>query len=123
MAMPRWFGQVNKRVFNKIALRKGVRPVLIHTGRSSGHVYQTPLDAHPVDDGYLFILVYGSESDWVKNVFASGTASLRIDGQEIELTSPRLVDGETAWHQLPAGTKRPPKFLRVTEFLRMDTRD
>jgi len=33
----------------------GARPVLIHTGRSSGKTYRTPLDAHRLTDGYLSI--------------------------------------------------------------------
>lgn len=122
MPMPRWWGQVNKRVFNPGEIRRGVRPVLTHVGRSSGNVYRTPLAAYPVEDGYIFILVYGSGSDWVKNVLAAGTASLRIGGDEIDLTTPRLVTEETAWELLPATTKAPPRFLRVNEFLRMDTR-
>jgi hypothetical protein len=61
MPMPRWWGQINKRVFNPRELKRSVRPVLAHVGRTSGKTYRTPLDAHPVDGGYLFILVYGSE--------------------------------------------------------------
>ncbi len=45
MPMPLWFGQINKRVFNKMELKKGTRPVLTHVGRSSGTTYQTPLEA------------------------------------------------------------------------------
>ncbi len=122
MPMPQWFGHVNKRVFNKRELRRGIRPVLTHVGRSSGKVYRVPLDAHPVDDGYLFILMYGSGSDWVKNVLAAGTASLTINGDEFDLASPRLVAKDVAWQRLPATTKAPPRFLRVTEFLQMDVR-
>ncbi len=83
MPMPLWFGQINKRVFNKMELKRGVRPVLTHVGRSSGKVYRTPLDAHPVDGGYLFILVYGSGSDWVQNALAAGTGccGLHADGR------------------------------------------
>jgi len=29
------------------------------------------------DGGYLFILVYGSKSDWVRNVLAAGHAASR----------------------------------------------
>ena len=122
MPMPRWVAQVNRRVFNKAELKRGVRPVLTHVGRSSGKTYQVPLDAHPVDNGYLFVLVYGSGSDWVKNILATGTARLKIDGDEFELVSPRLVTKDVAWQQLPATMKAPPSFLRVTEFLQMDTR-
>ena len=96
--------------------------MLTHVGRSSGKVYRTPLDAHPVDDGYLFVLVYGSGSDWVKNVLAAGTASLEIDGNELDLVSPRLLTEDVAWQRMPAGTRMPPRLLRVTEFLQMDIR-
>ena len=81
MPMPLWFGHVNKRVFNKRELNKGVRPVITHVGRTSGTTYQTPLDATPVHGGYMFVLMYGSGSDWVKNVLAAGSASLSIDGE------------------------------------------
>ncbi len=120
MPMPLWFGQINKRVFNKMELKKGTRPVLTHVGRSSGTTYQTPLEAYPVDGGYIFILVYGSRSDWVQNALAAGTASLRIEGAEHTLVAPRLVAKETAWELLPKTTKAPPKMLNVSEYLQMD---
>ena len=66
-------------------------------GRSSGKTYGTPLDAHPVDGGYIFIVMYGSDSDWVQNVVAAGAAKLEIDGDEVELASPRLISKEDAW--------------------------
>lgn len=103
--MPRWFAQVNKRIFNPREIKKGERAVLTHVGRSSGKTFQTPLAAYPVDGGYMFAIIYGAESDWVQNVFASGTAQLRID---------------EGWSLLPADAKRPPGFLNVTELLRMD---
>ncbi len=120
MPMPLWWGQINKRVFNPRELKKGDRPVLTHIGRSSGKVYETPLDAHRVDDGYLFILVYGSKSDWVQNILAAGSATLRINGQETQLANPRLVTKDEAWHLVDPGTKEPPGLLRISEFLQMD---
>lgn len=123
MPMPRWWGQVNKRVFNPRELRRGVRPVLTHVGRTSGRTYRTPLDAHPVEGGYVFILVYGSESDWVRNVFAAGHASLLTGGEEIGLTTPRLINEAQAWQALGDAVKRPPRLLRITEYLRMDLAD
>lgn len=118
--MPRWWAQVNKRVFNPWELRRGERPVLTHVGRTSGQTYRTPLDAHPVEGGYVFILVYGSESDWVRNVLAAGHASLRIKDHDITLSRPRLVEEGEAWWVLPPTVKRPPRLLRITEYLRMD---
>ena len=120
MPMPRWWGQINKRVFNPRAIAGGRWPVLTHVGRSSGTTYQTPMDAHAVDGGYPFVLVYGSGSDWVQNVLAAGHAHLRIDGEDRELTAPRLIGRDEAFDALPAEVARPPKVLRITEFLRMD---
>ena len=98
MPMPLWVGQINKRTFNKLELKRGRRPVITHVGRASGNTYRTPLDAHPVDGGFVFILMYGSGSDWVRNVVAAGTAHLGA-GEEYDLESP------------------------APEYLRMDVRD
>jgi deazaflavin-dependent oxidoreductase (nitroreductase family) len=120
MPMPRWWGHVNKRWFNPRAIAGGRWPVLTHIGRTSGATYRTPLDAHPVDGGYLFVLVYGSGSDWVQNVMTAGHARLRVDGRDLELAGPRLVGEDEAFRALPAEVARPPRLLRITEFLRMD---
>jgi deazaflavin-dependent oxidoreductase (nitroreductase family) len=120
MPMPRWWGHVNKRVFNPRAVASGKWPVLVHVGRTSGATYRTPLDAHPVAGGYLFVLVYGSGTDWVRNVLAAGRARLRVDGREVELAAPRLVGESEAFEALADDVSRPPKLLRITEFLRMD---
>ncbi|MEV0997713.1 nitroreductase family deazaflavin-dependent oxidoreductase [Nonomuraea sp. NPDC050202] len=120
MPMPRWWGHVNKRVFNPLTLAAGKSPVLIHVGRVSGATYRTPLDAHPVAGGYLFVLVYGSGSDWVRNVLAADGARLRVGGREVELTSPRVIGKDEAFRALPDEVARPPRVLRITEFLRMD---
>ncbi|MDP3891922.1 nitroreductase family deazaflavin-dependent oxidoreductase [Nocardioides sp.] len=120
MPMPRWWGHINKRVFNPRAIASGRWPVLTHVGRTSGRTYRTPLDAHPVVGGYVFVLVYGSGSDWVRNVLAAGGARLCVEGEEVELTAPRLVGEEEAFHALADEVARPPKLLRISEFLRMD---
>jgi deazaflavin-dependent oxidoreductase (nitroreductase family) len=120
MPMPKWWGQVNKRVFNPRAIASGGWPVLVHVGRVSGATYRTPLEAHPVDGGYLFVLVYGSRSDWVQNVLAAVGARLRVEGREVALAAPRLVGEDEAFRALPDEVARPPRLLRVTEFLRMD---
>jgi deazaflavin-dependent oxidoreductase (nitroreductase family) len=120
MPMPRWWGHVNKRLFNPRAVAGGTWPVLTHVGRTSGTTYRTPLDAHPIGGGYLFVLVYGSGSDWVQNVLATGHARLRVDGHDVDLAAPRLVGKEEAFRALPDDVARPPRLLRITEFLRMD---
>lgn len=120
MPMPRWWGQVNKRVFNPRAVASGTWPVLTHVGRVTGATYRTPMDAHPVDGGYLFVCVYGSGSDWVRNVLAAGTAQLHVDGRDLDLVEPRIVGPEEADAALADDVPRPPRLLRIREFLRMD---
>jgi hypothetical protein len=122
MPLPRWLAQINKRVFNPMEVRRGTRPVLIHTGRSSGKTYRTPLDAHPLPDGYLFIPMYGPRTDRLKNVLPAQAARLCIDGREIELQSPRLVRKRDIWPMVPTTTKTPPGISSESELLRMDIR-
>ncbi|WP_265520985.1 nitroreductase/quinone reductase family protein [Oerskovia flava] len=118
--MPRWWGQVNKRVFNPAELRRGKRPVLSHVGRVSGTAYRTPLDALPVAGGYVFVLVYGSRSDWARNILAAGHATLTVEGRDVALTAPRVIGEDEAWAAVGDDAARPPRVLRITEFLRMD---
>lgn len=120
MPVPKWVAKMNKRVTNPMQLKRGKWPVLTHEGRTSGATYHTPLEAHRIDSGYIFILVYGSDSDWVQNVLAAGTATLDIDNDTFELLNPRLVSKEDAWQLLPPETKEPPGFLRIDEYLQVD---
>ena len=47
------------------------------------------------EDGYLFALTYGPDTDWVKNVLAAGGCELRTRGRAVRLTSPRLYHDES----------------------------
>ena len=118
MPLPRWLGQINKRTFNKLELKRGKRPVLTHVGRASGNTYRTPLDAHAVEGGFIFFPLYGPRTDWVRNVMAAGKARLDAGGETYALDSPRTVSPAEALPLLPEGTKVPVK--SVTELLRMD---
>jgi deazaflavin-dependent oxidoreductase (nitroreductase family) len=122
MPLPRWLARINKRVFNPREMRRGVRPVLIHVGRSSGKTYRTPLDAHPLSDGYLFIPRYGPHTDWLENVLVAGAARLSIGGHEIDLESPRMVRKSDIRSLLPTTTKTPPGISGESELLRMNVR-
>ena len=123
MPLPRWLAHINKRVFNPMEVRRGARPVLIHTGRSSGKTYRTPLDTHPLPDGYLFIPLYGPRTDWVRNVLAAQAARLSMDGHEIDLQSPRLVRKKDIWPMVPATKKSYPGITDQSELLQMTSAD
>jgi len=117
--MPLWWGKINRRVFNPRALHNGKWQVIHHVGRSTGRAYRTPLEAVRADDEFIFTLVYGSRSDWVQNVLAAGTARLEIDGRTVDLVDPELITADEAFQRLPPGTKRPPRLLKIGEFLKM----
>jgi len=118
--LPRWLARINKRTFNVWEIRRGKRPVLSHVGRSSGQTLHTPLDAHQIDGGYLFIPMYGAESDWVLNILAAGSARLTVDGEERTLVAPRLVSGDEALPQLPPRARKQKSIVRLEHFLQMD---
>ena len=120
MPYPRWLAKVNKRVFNPRELRRGKRPVVIHVGRSSGTVYQTPLDAHPTKEGYVLVVRYGPSSDWVQNILVADTATLRVGGEELRLDSPRLVSQQEALDQLSPGSEPGADFFKAADYLLMN---
>jgi deazaflavin-dependent oxidoreductase (nitroreductase family) len=119
MPYPRWLAKINKRVINPRQIRRGEYPVVTHVGRTSGKSYKTPLDAFPTRTGYVLVARYGPESDWVRNILAAGTATLRIDGEEHELDSPRLVSQEEALRVL-VSEKPPEDFTKAEDFVLMD---
>lgn len=121
MPVPMWIARKNRRFFNPREIKKGVRPVLTHIGRTSGATFHTPLDAHPIDGGYIFIVMYGQQSDWVKNILASGEATLTVEGADTALTNPKIIGKGEAFLVLSRDVKAPAGFLNVTEYLRMDT--
>jgi deazaflavin-dependent oxidoreductase (nitroreductase family) len=118
--MPLWWGQINKKLFNPRALQNGKWDVLTHVGRSSQETYRTPLAASEVDGTFVFIVVYGSKSDWVQNVLARGSAVLETGEEVVDLVDPRLIPGEVARPMVDGQVKLPPGFLNVNEFLQMD---
>lgn len=62
-----------------------------HQGRRSGRTYRTPVNVFRRKDVYLFVLTYGSDADWVRNVLAAGGCALRTRGRDVALVDPRLV--------------------------------
>ena len=119
MPYPRWLAKINKRTFNPRAIREGEYPVATHVGRTSGQSYQTPLDAFPTKTGYVLVARYGPKSDWVRNILAAQTATLRIDGGEHGLDSPRLVSQEEALNAL-VSDEPPADFTKAEDFVLMD---
>lgn len=120
MPYPTWLAKINKRIFNQREIKRGKRPVVVHIGRSSGTLYETPLDAHPTKGGYVLVVRYGPGSDWVRNILEAGTATLRVDGEEHRLESPRLVSQQEAVDELATGFDSGRAFFKAEHYLLMD---
>jgi len=65
--------------------------ILTHRGRTSGRTYRTPINVFRRGDAYIFLLTYGSDVQWVKNVLASGSCSIETRGRGVKLIEPELI--------------------------------
>lgn len=124
MPIPRVVRQWNKAGLNKVTRR--IAPwmpgfgVVVHRGRRSGTVYQTPVNVFPVEDGFVLALTYGPDTDWVKNILAAGGCDLRTRGRTIRVTAPRLYHDETRRGIRPA-ERQVLRAIRVADFLSLKT--
>jgi deazaflavin-dependent oxidoreductase (nitroreductase family) len=68
--------------------------VIEHVGRRSGRRYATPVIG-TVHNGTLYVAVlYGEQSDWVRNVLAAGGGRVRRGGRSHRLGPPKIHDAE-----------------------------
>lgn len=65
--------------------------ILRHTGRTSGKTFETPLGIEPTDDGFVIALVYGNDSQWLRNVLAAGQAEVVVEGRTHAVDRPEVV--------------------------------
>jgi deazaflavin-dependent oxidoreductase (nitroreductase family) len=94
--------------------------VVVHRGRRSGNVYQTPVNVFATEDGYVLALTYGPDTDWVKNVLAAGGCELRTRGRVIRVTSPRLFHDESRRDIRPL-ERQVLRVIGVADFLSLKT--
>ncbi len=124
MPIPISLGKFNKRVTNRLMIRRANHPpfaAIRHRGRTSGQEYRIPINAFPRGDEVVFALTYGSGADWVKNVLAAGRATLEYSGDELELEAPRIVGRADAIEAFPGYVRLATKLIGVTEYLVMWT--
>ena len=114
MRVPRAVAQFNRRVTNPVA--RSITPwlpclgTLEHVGRKSGRQYQTPLLVFKTQDGFVILIGYGPQTDWLKNVLAGGPTVLHKRGKALALASPRIVSKAEA---APLVTPGPRVFYRL----------
>jgi deazaflavin-dependent oxidoreductase (nitroreductase family) len=124
MAFPRRLARWNKAGLNRVTrhtapLTPGMG-VVIHRGRRSGRSYQTPVNVFRTEDGFIFALTYGPDSDWVRNVLAAGGCELRTRRRTIRLVAPRLVHDESRRGIRPL-ERQVLRAFGVADFLSLET--
>ena len=92
--------------------------VVIHAGRKSHRRYSTPVNVFSDAEGWVIALTYGTQSDWVKNVLASGGCELITCGRRHELTAPEIRHDERQ-RLVPRFVRVPLRLLRVTDFMHL----
>src|ERR1700747_925263 len=67
-----------------------------HAGRRSGRTYTTPVSARRSGDIVAIALTFGNQSDWSRNVRSAGGGTIRIDGEDYDVTQPQLMSRQGA---------------------------
>ena len=80
--------------------------IVRHVGRTSGRAYQNPVSAYPLGDGFVIPVLYGTQSQWVRNVMAAGRFTLRTKGRDYLLERPELIAPAQALAAYPTLLRR-----------------
>jgi deazaflavin-dependent oxidoreductase (nitroreductase family) len=67
-----------------------------HVGRRSGRTYTTPVSARRSGDMVVIALTFGNQSDWSRNVRSAGGGTIRIDGEDYDVTQPQVMSRQEA---------------------------
>ena len=92
---------------------------LTHRGRTSGRTYRTPINVFRRGDAYIFLLTYGSDVQWVKNVLASGSCSIETRGRVVKLIEPELITDPELRPAPPLARFIERHVAGVTQYVRM----
>jgi deazaflavin-dependent oxidoreductase (nitroreductase family) len=80
--------------------------IVRHVGRTSGREYRNPVSAYPLGDGFVIPVLYGTQSQWVRNIMAAGRFTLRTKGRDYQLERPEIIPPAQAMAAYPALLRR-----------------
>jgi hypothetical protein len=114
----------NRAVTNPRVLKTAGTPgasasIIHHVGRTTGRSHATPVGPFAVGEGFVIALPYGPGADWVKNVLASGSATLVHEGSTIDVDRPEVVPVTLVIDELPTSQQRTLRVFGVEECLRV----
>ena len=116
--------RLQRAIINPRQMRSAGQPgastaVIRHRGRTSGRVFETPVSVVATDDGFVIALVYGSRTQWLRNVLANGSATIEHEGQSFQVDQPEIVPMQAVAARFAAGDQRGFRWLRVDQALRV----
>lgn len=115
----------NKHLLNPVMLTLAGRKhwyasVIEHAGRRTGKAHRTPVVAVPTATGLLIPLPYGTDTDWLRNAQAAGTATVTVGGERHKVVNPRVIDSAAAATELPARRRREFARFHIDRFAEFD---
>jgi deazaflavin-dependent oxidoreductase (nitroreductase family) len=116
--------KMNREVMNPKQMTSAGTPgayasIIKHTGRTSGSSYDTPIGAVPTEDGFVIGLPYGTRADWLKNVIATGSATIVHEGDTYEVDQPEILPIEAASDYFSTQDQRAQQLFAVDQCLRV----
>jgi len=94
--------RVSNRIFLKISGRRlRAYSIVRHVGRTSGSEYRNPVSAYPLGDGFVIAVLYGIQSQWVRNVMEAGRFVLRTKDRDYPLERPEIISPAQALPAFP----------------------
>ena len=93
---------INPIMRNAARSAHGPFALLRHVGRRSGKKYEIPIMVWRMKDGFMIVLTYGRNTDWLRNLQAAEQGSLRWHKREYVFKRPELIDAKTAEPALPS---------------------
>jgi deazaflavin-dependent oxidoreductase (nitroreductase family) len=127
MPLPKRLAKFNRVVTNRV-LGPAARylpgfAVVSHVGRRSGRTYRTPVNLfRRRGDVYVISLMYGADSQWVRNVLAAGGADVETRRRRLHLVEPEIVH-DPARSVLPKLVRIPVRLVNVDEFMVLKHKD
>jgi deazaflavin-dependent oxidoreductase (nitroreductase family) len=112
------------RAMKPLALKSAGTPgayasVIRHVGRTTGRAHETPVGAVATDDGFVIALPYGPNTDWLKNVLASGSATIVDEGSTYDVDRPEVLPMAEADHYFSPQDRRAHGVFGVDQCLRV----
>jgi gluconokinase len=120
--IPKAVARFNARVTNHLARPFAGRlpgfAIVTHVGRRSGRTYHTPVNMFRDGERYVFALTYGADSQWVKNVMATGECDVGTRGTTLRLRDPEIFSDPNR-RLVPAPVRLVLGAINVSEFMSM----